>query len=178
MEIEGFDEIIGIIKLAKELHDIGRFDIVKEQFFETLSWDSYYENILGAISSVFSEYYSDYDDETETEYMIFEDDVIGGYYEMAWEYGRNHKVSHDENPYVIEAKNEISNRLSFCYSMDWKLLGYTKTKKTAKQSKLIVYVGSCECDCHTHLAYSLARLYKWFSDKVAEFEKQRTVIAA
>lgn len=178
MEIEGFSEIIGIVTLAKKLHDIGRSDIVQEQFFDTLSWDSYYENIFGAISSVFSGFYNDYDDSDETETMIFEDDVISDYYEMAWEYGRSHNVSYDKNPYVTEADNEVGRQLDFCYSMGWKLLGYTKTKKTARQSKLIVYIGSCGCDCHGHLAYGLVQLYQWFTDKVAEFRKTGEVMAA
>lgn len=178
MEIEGFGEIMGIITLAKELHDIGREDIVDEQFFDVLCWDSYYENILGAISSIFSGFYSDYDDSSEEEFMIFEDDVISNYFEMAWVYGKKTNTSHDQNPYMIKASNEVSRRLNYCYSMDWKLIGYTKTKKTARQSKLIVYAGVCECDCHTNLAYSLVQLYKWFSDKVAEFKKPMEVMAA
>lgn len=178
VEIEGFNEIIGIITLAKELHDIGRYAIVQEQFFDILSWDGYYENVLGVISSLFSGFYSDYDDNNEEERMIFSDDCISDYYEWAWEYGCSHNVRHDENPYVIEAENEVRKRLGFCYGVGWKLLGYTKTKRTAKQSKLIVYICTCSCDCHGHLAYGLIQLYKWFSDKVAEFKKPREAMAA
>lgn len=178
MEIEGFSEIISMITLAKELHDIDRDDIVQDQFFDVLSWDSYYENILGAISSVFSGFYSDYNDESEEECLIFRDECISEYYEMAWKYGRSHNVSHDKNPYVIEADNEVSRQLNYCYSMGWRLLGYTRTKKTARQSKLIVYIGNCGCDCHGHLAYGLIQLYKWFSDKVMEYKEPMEVIAA
>lgn len=178
MEIEGFGEIMGIITLAKELHDIGRDDIVREQFFDTLCYDSWAENMYGTISSIFSGFYSNYIDDDEAEIMIFEDDVISDYFTHAWEFGRKKNTPNDKNPFVTEAKNEVINRLGFCYSMDWKLLCYTKTKKTASQSKLIVYAGVCECDCHTNLAYSLVQLYKWFSDKVAEFQKQMEVMAA
>lgn len=180
MEIEGFSEIISSITLAKELHDIGRDDIVKEQFFDVLCWDSYYENILGAISSVFSGFYSDYDDGSEEELMIFEDDVISSYFEMAWAFGNKTNIPHDKNSYVTEAENEIRKQLDFCYGIGWKILGYTKTRKTAKQSKLIVAICACSCDCgcHDHLAYGLIQLYKWFSDKVAEFKKPMEVMAA
>lgn len=171
MEIEGFGEVAGIITLAKELHDIGRFDIVKNQFFDTLCYDSWYENMWGVITSVFSGFYNNYDDGDETDCMIFEDDVISDYFTYAWEFGIKTNTPHDKNPYVKEAESEVRQQLSYCYSMGWKLLGYTKTKRTARQSKLIVYVGACECDCHTKLAYGLVQLYKWFSDKVAEFEK-------
>jgi len=171
-EIEGFDSIINILTLAKELHDIDRFDIVQEHFFNTLAYDSYYENIFGALQSIFSGFYSTYDDDDEVECMIFTDDCISRYYEIAWEYGRNHNVRHDENPYVIEAKNEAQRWLTGCFSTAWRLLGYTKTRKTAKQSKLIVYVGNCTCDCHGNLALGLIQLYQFFTEKCAEFDKR------
>ncbi|GHV13421.1 hypothetical protein FACS1894219_08190 [Clostridia bacterium] len=178
MEIEGFSEVSEIITLAKELYDIGRYDIVENHFFDTLSYDVWLEDMYGAVTSVFSGFYNCYDDCDEADMMIFTDDVISDYYCIAWEYGRSHNVPHEENPFVTAAKEEARRWLSGCYSMDFKLLGYTKTRKTAKQSKLIVYVGMCECDCHTRLAYNLVQLYKWFSDKVAEFTKRTEVIAA
>lgn len=178
MEIEGFSEIISIVTLAKELHDIGRGDIVAEQFFDVLCWDSYYENILGAIFSIFSGFYSDYDNSSEEEFMIFEDDVISSYFEMAWAFGNKTGTPHEKNPYATEAENEVRRQLDFCYGIGWKMLGYTKTRKTAKQSKLLVSICSCGCDCHDHLAYGLIQLYKWFSDKVAEFKKSVEVMAA
>jgi hypothetical protein len=171
MIIEGFDEIAGIITLAKELHDIGRYNVVRENFFDTLTYDSWVENMYGTISSVFSGFHNTYDCDYETDTMIFTDDVISDYYAYAWEFGKKTNTPYDKNPYAIEAKNEVSERLHFCYSMDWKLLGYTKTKKLAKKSRLIVFIGACECDCHTNLAYGLVKLYKWFSDKCAEFKK-------
>ena len=170
MVTEGFYSILGTLSLAKELYDLGRYDIVKEHFFDTLSWDNEMENIYGAISSVFSGFDSDYDDDDDSERMVFTDDVISDYYEMAWKYGCSHNVRHDENPYVINAKNEAGRQLNFCYSMGWELSGCTKTKKTARQSKLIVYIGSCNCDNHENLAYGLLRLYRFFKDKRAEFD--------
>jgi len=174
VEIEGFDSIISTIALAKKLHDMGRYDIVQKNFFDTLSWDSYYENIYGAITSVFSEFYSNYDDGNEEERMIFTDDYISRYYEIAWEYGRSHNVRHDENPYVTAAENEVRRWFSFCYGVGYKLLGYTKTRKTAQQSKRIVGICACDCDCHSHLAHALIHLY----NKCAEFEQRRVLTSA
>jgi len=178
-EIEGFDSIISTLTLAKELHDIDRFDIVQEQFFDTLHYDSYYENIFSVIQSVFSGFHSTYDDDDDdAECMIFTDDYISQYYEIAWEYGHSHNVRHDENPYVIEANSEAERWLTGCYSTGWSLLGYTKTKKTAKQSKLIVYIGNCTCNCHEGIARGLIKLYQFFSSKCAEFDNRITEMVA
>jgi hypothetical protein len=178
VEIEGFDSITGTLILAKELYDIQRFDIVENHFSDVLSWDSYYENIFGVITSVFSGFHITYDENDETECVIFSDDCISSYYEMAWEYGRIHHGKHDENPLVNAAEQEASLWLDICCSMDWRLLGYTKTKKTARQSKLIVHLCACDCDCHDHLAYGLIRLYKWFSDQVAAYRECKEVTMA
>ena len=174
MEIEGYNYIISSVALAKELHEVGRFDIVKEQFSDTLCYDSYYENLFGVISSAFSGFYNNYYDDEDTEIFIFSDDCLSKYFEIAWEYGKSHNVPHEENPFVIEANNEARRHLSYCHSMGWRLLGYTKTKKTARQSKLIVYIATCTCDSHATLAHGLIRLYEFFSDKCAEFENRMT----
>ena len=178
MEIEGFSEVVGIIALAKGLHDAGRCDVVEKQFHDVISYEAWFENIYGAISSVFSGFYNGCDDEDETEVMVFTDAVISDYFTYAWEFGVKTNTPYDKNPYVRDAVNEADRQLNFCYSMGWKLLGYTKTKRASRQSKLIVYVGMCECDCHTKLAYGLVQLYQWFTDKLAEFRKFREVMAA
>lgn len=96
-----------------------------------------------------------------------------------WAYGRSHNVRHDENPLVREASDEVSRWLCFCYCVDWKLLAYTKTRRAAKQSKLIVCAGvCCECDVQGNLAHGLIELYQWFADKCNEFDKRTEVIAA
>ena len=168
--IEGFGEVAGIISLAKELHDIGRYDIVEEHFFDTLCYDAWFENIYGVITSIFSGCHNNYDDGDETDTMIFSDGLISDYFTYAWEFGIKTNTPYEMNPYLIEARDEVHNQLCSCYSMGCKLLGYTKTKKKARQSKLIVYVGMCECDCHTKLAYALVRLYQWFKTKNEEFQ--------
>lgn len=178
MEIEGFNEIISTITLAKELHSIGRYDIVQKQFFDTVSWDSYFENMLGAIMSVFSGFYSNYDDGNETERMIFTDYVISDYFNLAYEYGRKYKIPHAKNPFVIEAESEARRCLNFCYTMDWALLSYTKTKRAARKSKLIILTCAYEFAEHDYLAYGLLKLYTWFADKCTEFKSRQEVIAA
>jgi hypothetical protein len=165
VEIECFSEILSTVAIAKELHDINRFDIVREQFFDTLCHDSIYENMLGAIEKVFSEYHSNYDDGDELDCMVFSDDVISEYFVHAWEYGRLNKVPPAANPYIADAEREVKRRLNFTYNLNWNLLAYTKSKRAAKKSKLIVYTYTCEFYEYDHLAYGLIQLYKWFSDK-------------
>ena len=172
MGIEGFEAITSNLVFAKELHDIDRFDIVEQQFFDVLELDSYYENMLGIISSIFVEFDSDYSDDDETEHLSFKDDVISGYFVHAWEYGKIHNLHFNQNPHVDNAQNEARRWLNAGCCVDWKLLAYIKTKKAAQQSKLIVrmYSGCGNCSPYENVAYGLIQLYTWFKDKCAEFE--------
>ena len=171
-EIEGFDIILGQIAVAKALHDIGRFDIVGTQFFDELCWDSYYENMLGVISSVFSGFHSDYSDMDETEYMEFTDEVISGYYIYAWEYGKRNNLRYSQNPYITQARDEAGRHLEIGCCMGWKLSDCISTKNCAKKSKLHIYLsnGCGNCNTYENLAHGLIHMYTWFADKCAEFK--------
>jgi len=170
LEIEGFNEIISIVGIAKLLHNIGRFDIVKEQFFDTLAYDTWTEDMWGVITSIFSGFNSGYD--CDTEIMVFTDDVISDYFIYAWEYGKKTGIPPDKNPYVIEAENEARQCLYVSYNLDWKLLGYTKSKRAAKKSKLVIYTYADEFCEYDGLAYGLVYLYMWFKDRLASFGKE------
>ena len=178
MGIEGFDLILDTIVLAKELRDMGRDDIVQTHFTGSLSIDSYYGIMPDVISTVFSGFYSNYGDEYGDELMVITDDMICEYYCIAWEYGRLHSVSHDENPYVIDAEQAVSRWLGYCFSIGWKLLGYTKTKSAANKSKLVVIAGVCDSCGYDSLAYGLVQIHKFFSDKCAEYKARKGVMAA
>jgi hypothetical protein len=55
------------------------------------------------------------------------------------------------------------------------VLGYTKTKRAARKSKLIIYIYTPEFYEYEYLAYGLVHLYKWFNDKVASFRNSKEV---
>ena len=59
--------------------------------------------------------------------------------------------------------------MNFHCMMDWRLLAYTKSKRMAKKSKLIVSVYLYEFSEYDHLVQGLLMLYKWFSDQCAKW---------
>jgi len=172
VEIEGFDAIISSLSLAKELHDIDRFDIVEQEFDDSLCWDSYFQNMYGGISSIFTGFESDYSEDNEMELMSFSDDVISNYFVHAWEYGKTHNLHYSQNPYVTEAQHEAQRWFSGSCCVSWKLLSYIRTKKSASQSRFLIcmYNGCGGCDTHKNVAFGLVQLYIWFKNKCAEFE--------
>lgn len=169
MEIEGFGTILSSLTLAKNLHDIDRFDIVEQQFSDELCWDDYYQNLLGVMSSIFTGFDNSCDD-YESEVMVFTDDIISDYFVHAWEHGKLYNLSFDQNPYISQAREVVQRWLDFSYCVDWKLLAYAKTKRAARRSKLIVSLYQCGCNADFGVAFGLIKLYAWFRDKCAEFK--------
>jgi len=175
IEIEGFGEMMATLIMAKELHGMGRSDVVA-QFYDTLCWDVYYENLMAVTSSLFGWHHMTYEDEDDVEVMLFADDVMSDYFVYAWEHGKRHNLLTELNPYVIEAQKEIRKWFVGSHCLHWQLLGYTKTKKTARRSKLVVNIYSgCSCNSYENLAYALVQLYKWFANKCAVFKDAKDV---
>lgn len=169
--IEGFQDIIASLLMAKELHDINRHDVMKSQLFDMLSYDDHFENIIGVISSVFSDHFSNCDDDC-VDVMLFHDDVISDYFLHAHEQILRNKMDFDKNPYVLEAREEVQRWFEFSHCTSSKLLAYTKTKRTAQKSRLIVMSDtSCGCNAYEHIAYGLIKLYGWFAKKCTEFKE-------
>lgn len=173
-EIEGFDAIISTITLAKELHDIGRLDVVGH-FCDALCWDSYYENLLGTISNIFVGFTGDYVEDDEFELMEFEDDVLSNYFIHAWEYGKAHNLHYSQNPYVSQAQEEAQRWLNVNCCVDWKLLAYIRTMKSAQKSKLLVRMyNGCGNGCGLDsLAHGLVQLYAWFKNECDGIEAMK-----
>jgi hypothetical protein len=177
MEIEGFDTIISSLTLAKELHDINKFDIVESQFDDLLCYESYYQNILGVMSSIFTDFSSDFYDDDETEMQSFADDVISNYFVCAWEYGKLHNIHYSKNPLVINAQKEAQRWLNSSCCVDWKLLAYIRSKQAAAKSRLIVriYNGCGGCCPYDTVAFGLIKLYIWFANNCKELENMKAV---
>jgi len=170
MRIEEFESISGTLMLAKDLHDAKRFDVVEKHFFNTLDEDCFYENLINTIMHVFSDCHFAYEGDDDIEHMIFHDDVISDYFVYAWKYGKEHKLPHDLNPYVEQAEKAVRECLNVSTCTSGRVLGYTKTKKTAKKSALVVeQYTSCGCNANEGIAYGLIQMYTWFSEKCAEF---------
>jgi len=178
MGIECFHEIVNTITLAKELHNIGKYGIVADNFYDVISYDAYYENMINAIDSIFEVCHVRYDELAEEDCMIFIDDVIIEYYRIAWEYEKANKIPREKNPYITAAEKEVQKWLNISYSLGWKLLGYTKSEAKAKKSRLIVYTCNWDFCEHDQLVYGLIMIYKWFSDKCAEYRNKKEETAA
>ena len=163
MVIDGFDEILNTIYIAKKLYDLGKYEAVKKSLFDVLEYDVYYENMLVLIENIFAYYDCTYYERHNVEVHVLSDPVIVDFYTLAGEYGKIHKIPDGDNPYMKEAEQEVRSHLSFSYCIDWKLMGHTEPKRPY-HSRLCVFFYQDEYIDLAWLAYGFIEIYEWFSD--------------
>lgn len=161
MVIDGFDEILNILYIAKRLYDMGRYEVAKANFFDAVDYDVYYENMYGLIEDVFGSYSCQYYEKHGMEVHILSDPVIVDFCILAGEYGRVYKIPDEKNPYIQEAKQEIGRRLNFSYCLDWRFMVHTRPKRPF-HSRIGVFIYINDYVDLGWLAYGLVEIYDWF----------------
>jgi hypothetical protein len=53
VEIEGFDEIFNTVYIVKKLFDMGKYELVTENFCDSIDYEAYNENMYGLIPNLF-----------------------------------------------------------------------------------------------------------------------------
>ena len=163
MGIEGFDEILNIIYIAKRLYDMGRYDAAEGNFYDVLEYDAYYENMYGMIENFFEYHDSRYSDRHGMEIHVLSDPVIVDFCTLAGEYGRESGIPDEMNPYIQEARQEIGRTLNFSYCIDWMFMAHTEPKRPF-HSRLGIFICQDDYVDPGWLAYGLVEIYEWFSD--------------
>jgi hypothetical protein len=164
MAIEGFDEILNTLYIAKRLHDMGKYKLVTESFSDTLNYDFYYENMYGLIENLFAHHDCRYFENKYMELHVLSDPVIVDFYALAGEYGKQNGVHDEQNPYLQEAQQQARNQLSFSYCLDWMLMGHTEPKRPF-HSRLGLFISQEDYVDVGFLAFRLIELYGWFSEQ-------------
>ena len=167
MAIEGFTEIFNMVYIAKKLHDIGKYELMSESFFDLLDCDTYYENMYGLIENLFEHYDYRYYERRMVELHILSDKVVVDFYTLAGKYGKRNNILDENNPYIKAAEQEIQRQLNFSYCLDWMVMGHTEPKRPY-HSRLALFISQSDYVDLGCVAYRLIELYEWFDDMCAE----------
>ena len=163
MVIDGFDEILNTLYIAKRLYDMGRYEVAEANFFDTVDYDVYYENMYGLIENIFENCYGQYYEKHGMEIHVLSDPVIVDFCVLAGEYGKAHKIPDEQNPYIQEARQEIGRHLNFSYCLDWRFMVHTEPKRPF-HSRIGIFIYQDDYVDLGWLAYGLVEIYEWFSD--------------
>ena len=163
MDIEGFDEILNILYIAKRLYDMGRYDVAEENFYDVLDFDIYYENMYGLIENFFAYHDCCYSERRGIDFHVLSDPVIVDFCTLAGEYGKTNNIPDVKNPYIQEAKQEIGRNLNFSCCLDWKFMAHAEPKRPF-HSRLGIFIYQDDYVDPGWLAYGLVEIYGWFSD--------------
>lgn len=162
MSIEGFDEILNTLYIAKELYDMGKYGLAKENFHDVLDYDFYFEDMYGLAWNVFKNCSCTYYDRQGMEVSVLSDPVVTDFCTLAGEYGKTNKIPDESNPYIREAEREVRERLNFSYCLDSKFMAHTGER--ASHSRIGIFIYQDDYVDPGSLAYGLIRIYEWFSD--------------
>lgn len=170
MAVEGFEEIFNTVYIAKKLYDLDKYDLAKESLYDVIEFDTYYESMYYLIENLFEYQHVRYSDRRCVELRIMSDPVITDFYLLAGEYGRNHSIANENNPYIIKAQKMIDENLNFSYCVECKLVGYTEPKRKY-HSRLGVFIYQDDWVDLGCLAYALIEVYEWFWKQCADLRK-------
>jgi hypothetical protein len=170
MEIEGFSDILNTLYIAKTLFDMDKFDLVKENFFDSLGYEAYYENMYSLIPNLFEYHHCRYYEERSLEIHVVSDPVIVDFYKLAGEYSKRNNIPDIDNPYFKEAERQVHGELDFSYCLDWRLMGHTEPIRPF-HSRLALFISQDDWVDAGCLAYGLIEIYEWFSDSCDRLRK-------
>ena len=168
MAVDGFNEIFNVIYIAKKLHDMGKYELVTESFFDVVEYDYYYENMYGLIGNIFEHRYSQYSEYRGFDLHILSDKVIVDFFILAGKYGKRNNIPDEDNHYIKAAHEEVNENLNISHELEWKLMGHTEPRRPF-HSRLGLFI-SYECGCLDIgvLAHRLIEIYEWFADMCVE----------
>jgi len=176
MEIDGFEEIMHIICVAKKLYDSGRYDIAAKSLSNDLDYDNYYYGMYELMENIFE--YSDYKhfEHRNLELHVLSDPVIVDFYVMAGNYGKLNGFSDIENPYIKEAEAELGRRLNISHCMDWMLMCHTEPKRPYHSRIGLIISNDCGCTDFGVIAYKLIEIYEWFKRQCEELSAKLSTL--
>ena len=168
MAVDGFNELLNVVYIAKKLFDMEKYELVTKSFFDLLEYDMYHENMYSLIGNLFEHGYCRYYENRGLELHILSGKVIVDFFILAGKYGRRNNIPDEDNPYIIEAEQEVRDNLGISHVLDWRLKGHTEPKRPF-HSRLALFIShDCGCLDLSVLADRLIEIYEWFADKCAE----------
>lgn len=170
MAIEGFDEILNTVCIAKKLYDLGKYDLVKNSFYDVIESDTYYENMFYMLENLFESQYIQFSDRRAVELRVMSDPVFKDFYRLAGEYGKRNNIADENNSYIKEAEKVINENLNCTYLVECKMMWYTDPNRN-RRTRLGVFIYQDDWVDFGGLVYALLEVYEWFFNKCDDLKK-------
>jgi hypothetical protein len=174
VDIDGYNEIMNLIYIAKKLYDMGKYELVKKSFDDELDYDTYYQGMYELIFNLFEHTDCRYYDYKCMDFIVVSDPAIVDFYILAGEYGKLNNLPDSDNPYIINATNKVNGLLHLGHCVDWILMGHTNPKRPFHSRIGIMITHDCGCTDLGVLAYRLLLVYEWYIEQCDELIKKIT----
>lgn len=172
MDIDGFEEIVFMIHIAKTLYEAGKYDLAAKSFDDELIYDNYYQGMYDLIENTFEYSTYRYDEYQNCEINVVSDPVIVDFYILAGKYGKQNGIPDSENPYIKEARAEARRNFTISHCMDWILMGHTEPTRKYHSRIGIIISHDCGCCDIGVVALRLFEFHVWLQEQCEELKKK------
>ena len=162
---EVMDDICGILIMVKAVYD-ATGEVIESILDSDYFWDVYTQAIDSAANVVAWGTINDYENVNKYSFPCMDE-----YYELCRKYGRIHRVSFENNPYVKNANEKIESEMNSIYSyyFDWTL--FTPKKKTKKKYNCLWVMTYPEFNQLVTLVKALCSIRTFYEEGVEELKK-------
>ena len=188
MLLRDYSEALSGARLAKELHDAGRADVLG-LLHDEICWDHHSENLVATFDAVFERHEFSYDEDAHIETSTFWDGALD---RLAGLLQRRRGAVWRGHPVAREAREAASSFLGRSMCSEARLLlrkGRPQRKRGGRRgergdgaaaggsrlgSRLVAMRSTdCTCDALEWQAYGLIAFDRWLRGKLAELEERR-----
>jgi hypothetical protein len=170
MDVDGFNEVIDLIYIAKKLYDMGKYDLVEKSFFDVLEYDTYYCGMYDLIGNLFEHSTLKYYEHRNFELHVLSDPVIVDFYKLAGQYGKLSGIPEGENTYLQNATAEVDKQFNISHCMSWMLMGHTEPNRPFHSRIGIIISHDCACCDIGIVGLRLINIYTWFDEQCDELK--------
>lgn len=162
-----FNYSLGVLAIEKILYDhLG--EIVGSEIEE----DYIFETQLYALDLVSKRLYQSYNEYREEEITKIQFPAMQEFYNLCREYGRKHRISFEQNPYVKDAKKYVNSEMNDIgsYSISWSL--FTPKKITEKRWPCLVIFTDYEFYQPVNLIEALCNIRNYYIRSAEKLKKE------
>ena len=176
MHLHNYSEALAGARLAKELHDAGRTDVLR-LLHDEICWEHHCENLVATLEAVFERHDFNYDEDSHTETSAFSGAALD---RLAGLLQRRSGAVWRGRPAAREAREAAARLLgrSMCSEARLELRkGRPQRRKgrpAARGSRLVAIRSTdCTCDALEWQTYGLIAFDGWLRGRLAELEERR-----
>jgi hypothetical protein len=149
-------------------YENGHEDRLNLSFVKECCDDSYYENLLECLHSVFESINVHFIEDEEQDLLVMRDPAMLRYFQLCREYELLTHVAHEDNPYVSNAQHHVERIFSGNYSCNAEL----RTAVTKERDCMFIFRSWPEFCLYASVVDAFFSVLSFFEDGIEPLGKE------